>query len=307
MKNFIEKKLKIKDYKITYFDSGKNNITAKVDSNLWTFVIQKEWKGFFDGEISIIEDAVSYFIKKWFNFAWNFFEERFFRYDWDLYQIMSFIEWNNLNAEEIGIDEIKNMSEYLGLFHAISEKASIKTDNKNKTFKDVDEMINLWEKLSKEENKHNNLFKKIKKIRDTIKIDTDLRKWILHWDPAFKNFIFDKDKKVVSIIDYEKMEYNNLVWDLVDMIRSLLQVKYYWKKEFEETIKSYEKWRKLSNLEKKNLKWYLKTMILNTCNQYFLSLFVNSWYCNNKWWEDDTLKKIQRCFSEIEKVELFFI
>lgn len=302
MEKFLKKILKINNFKITYFDTWKNNITAKVESEIWVFVVQEESSAF-SWEKNLIENSINIFNNNWLNFAWNFFNERFFNYDWKTYQVMEYINWKSLSNDQIDLDTIKNMSRYLANFHNFS-KDLWKLESKE-TFKNIDLLLNDAKTYNLRKNDFNNIYEKIKEKRENIILNENLKKWLLHWDPAFKNFLFDDENNTISIIDYEKMEYNNLIWDLVDMIRSFLQIKWYSKKEFDETIKSYEEIRKLTFEEKIELKKYLKIMILNTCTQYFLALFEDSPYQNHKWWINDSLKKIDRCFNELEIVDFF--
>ncbi|MDQ7023613.1 MAG: phosphotransferase [Candidatus Gracilibacteria bacterium] len=149
--------------------------------------------------------------------------------------------------------------EYLAKFHNFSEKLIIKEDKINigKTFKSVKELFLQAEKLNKnslltegfsplkngnikkinsQDNQRaealcgqaedfNDIFKKIKKLKNNLIIietgKSNFESGIIHGDTAFKNMLFDKNINAISLIDYEKVEYNNFIWDIVDLIGSL--------------------------------------------------------------------------------------
>ena len=131
-------------------------------------------------------------------------------------------------------------------------------------------------------------------------------KWVLHGDPAFKNFLFNNAWGIVGLIDYEKIEYNCILWDLADQIRSYLKVDWFHKRELQLLLKAYQDIRLLTDNELDALPSYLTMMILNTCTQYLLGLFEKSDFSNNIGSRSDSLSKIERCFNEIEKVKLLF-
>jgi len=60
------------------------------------------------------------------------------------------------------------------------------------------------------------------------------------------------------------LSVNTILWDLADLIRSYMKIEVFKKKEFEFLINSYNEIRKLSTLEKKELKNYCTMMILDT-------------------------------------------
>jgi thiamine kinase-like enzyme len=88
--------------------------------------------------------------------------------------------------------------------------------------------------------------------------------------------LFDKNINTISIIDYEKVEYNNFMWDIADLIRSLLKVDNYDYNIFKNSIKEYEKIKKIPNIEKKELLNYVNSLLIHLSLQYFLALFPES-------------------------------
>jgi Ser/Thr protein kinase RdoA (MazF antagonist) len=87
--------------------------------------------------------------------------------------------------------------------------------------------------------------------------------------------LFNHKKEALALIDYEKVEYNNFMWDLLDLVRSLIKLSYFDESLFVKCILEYEKYRKLNENEKKSLINYLETLILHVILQYFIALFPN--------------------------------
>lgn len=320
MKNFIEKYLKINNYEIDYFNTWRNNITALVKTNIDKIIIQKEDKIFSKNQENMIEKIIN--ACEWkITIAWNYFDNRFFEFEWEYYQVMKYLDSINLNENNLKENSILSMFSYLAEFHNISETIKLNDEEKEikiaiwkwvNTFKSVD--ILFWEiqALNDKNNKFNDYFEKIKKIKEKLDIietrDNSLKQWIIHGDTAFKNYVFNKDNyDALALIDYEKIEYNNYIWDLADLIRSLLKVDSFDINYCIKSIEEYEKYRKLDKNEKDKLKSFVNTLVFHVIMQYFSALFPE-WSVNNMIWNDtDTIKKLERWFSELEKIKRFDI
>jgi len=313
MQNFIENYLKINNYEINYFTNWRNNITCLVIFWDEKIIIQKENIDFPENQKYLINKLISESEKTDLNLAWSYLKDRFIKFEWWYYQIMNYIESINLDENNLDEKSILSMFNYLARFHNFSETLKIEENRKNiwKTFKSIDELLIEAEKLNYTNNKYNKYFEKILDIKNNLSIieieKNDLRKWIIHWDPAFKNFIFNKNKQALSLIDYEKVEYNNFNWDLADLIRSLIKVEFFDNILLKKCILEYEKKRKLVENEKKYLKNYLETLILHVILQYFLALFPESSVNNMIWDNSDTIKKLERGFWELNKVKNWLI
>ena len=119
--------------------------------------------------------------------------------------------------------------------------------------------------------------------------------------------LFDEKINAISLIDYEKVEYNNFIWDIADLARSLLKLGKFDNKLFKICIDKYSKIKKIPEIEKKEIKNYLETLIFHVILQYFLALFPESWVENKIWDKSDTIKKLERWFSELQKVKNWVI
>jgi Ser/Thr protein kinase RdoA (MazF antagonist) len=82
--------------------------------------------------------------------------------------------------------------------------------------------------------------------------------------------------EAISLIDYEKIEYNNFMWDIADLVRSLLKVEKFNLELLKNCILKYSEIREISKIEKKEIINYVKTLIFHVCLQYFLALFPES-------------------------------
>ncbi len=321
MQNFIENYLKIDNYEIKYFTNWRNNITAlvtKVINNI-KIIIQKESINFPENQKFLINEL----IKNWenINLALNYWKKRFVEFEWAYYQVMKYIESKTFSDKEFSeiVDEniIISLFEYLANFHNISEKINISEEKKDiwKTFKSANELFIEAEEL----NKNNSEFKKyFQKIIDLIQgslasciIETwkkDFSSWIIHWDSAFKNFLFDKeDNLAISLIDYEKVEYNNYLWDIADLIRSLLKIDIFDENICKNAVNKYLEIRKINEEEKNYIIKYTKTLVFHVILQYFLAL-IPEWSVENKIWDtSDSIKKLERWFLELKKIENWVI
>ena len=218
MNNFIEKYLKIKKYNIYYFNSWRNNITCFViffdkKNNEKKIVIQKLSEKISKNTQFLIETL----IKNWkkINLSQNYFKKRFFEFEWNTFQVMKYIAFVEIKNKEMKQKNILSMFKYLAIYTNMSENIFLTDKQKKiwKTFKSINELFFLSEKFNKKDNSFDKIFKKIIKLKSTINIietnDDTLKSWIIHWDTAFKNFLFNDKGEAISIIDYEKVEYNN--------------------------------------------------------------------------------------------------
>ncbi len=334
MKNFIENYLKISDYKITYFTNWRNNITCLVKNTVTQveLIIQKENINFPENQKFLIEKLItnSYKSTEGFsplynlNLAENFLDERFIKFEWAYFQVMKNIESTKISDEDFinkaSEENIISCFEYLAKLHSFSQTLKIPEEKRNiwKTFKSVEELFLKAEKLNNLQGAsapcYSKYFKKIKELQQgalaTCIIELwnkDFQSWIIHWDPAFKNMLFDKNINAISVIDYEKVEYNNFIWDVADLARSLLKLEKFDNELFKMCILKYCEIKKIPEIEKKEIINYLITLIFHVILQYFLALFPESWVENKIWDNSDTIKKLERWFWELNKVKNWLI
>jgi len=313
MKNFIENYLKISDYKITYFTNWRNNITCLLTFWWEKIIIQKENIFFPENQKYLINKLIDDSIKSDLSLAGHYLDQRFFEFEWWHYQVMNYINSTKISDEDFieksSEENIISTFKYLANFHKYSSTLNIPENKKNiwKTFKSAEELFLQAEELNNKNSEYSIIFEKIINLKNNFKIiETwieDFESWIIHWDPAFKNFLFDEKINAVSLIDYEKVEYNNFMWDIADLIRSLLKVGSFDEKVFLNSIVEYEKIKKIPDIEKEKLINYLETLLVHLSLQYFLALFPESWVENKIWDNSDTIKKIDRCFSEFDKIK----
>jgi len=328
LKQFIEKYLKINNYEINYFTNWRNNITCLVSShpspllkerefnNNW-IIIQKENIDFPENQKYLINKLILESEKTDLNLAWNYLENRFIEFEWGFYQVMKNIESTKISDEDFikkaSEKNIISTFEYLAKFHNFSEILEILENKKNiwKTFKSVEKLFLQAKELNENslstEGFSPLLFAKITKLKNYLNIieiwNKNFQSWIIHWDPAFKNMLFDKNINAISLIDYEKVEYNNFMWDIADLARSLLKLEEFNNNLLNSCILKYCEIKNIPDIEKKEIINYLITLIFHVTLQYFLALFPESWVENKIWDNSDTIKKIERCFSELEKVK----
>lgn len=306
MEDFIKDILWLTEYKITYFNGGKDNITARVEISTDTFVIQKTLP--LEEELKeTISYAIEEYAKAWLWFAKTFWDRRFIDYKGNTYSLMEYINWEIISEKDHNTELASTIAKYLGQIHNISHSQNLDKFNLWKwKHKNLKKFIQLAEKYNNSNPKYNDLLDEILSRKWDLKRVNNLPTWLIHWDPAFKNFILDKSGGILWIIDYEMMEVDDYLWDLVDMIRSHMKLNWFWKEEFKTLISAYESQRQLNIQEKENLENYLKMMILDTCTRYFLSLFDESEYSNHQWNKEDSIKKVKRCLWEFDKATLFF-
>jgi Ser/Thr protein kinase RdoA (MazF antagonist) len=88
--------------------------------------------------------------------------------------------------------------------------------------------------------------------------------------------LFNKNLEAISLIDYEKVEYNNFIWDIADLSRSLLKLEKFDNNLLKSCILKYCEIKNIPEIEKKEIINYLKTLIFHVILQYFLALFPES-------------------------------
>jgi len=331
MKTFIENYLKITDYKITYFTNWRNNITCLVDfwDDLgapwgWKIIIQKENIDFPENQKFLIDELIKKSQNTELNLAQNYLDSRFIEFDWDYFQVMKNIESTKISDEDFiakaSDENIISTFEYLAKFHNFSNSLIIPEEKKDisKTFKSVDELLLQAEKLNNLQGAkdpcYSKYFQKIIELKQgslaPCIIETwkkEFSSWIIHWDPAFKNMLFDENINAISLIDYEKVEYNNFLWDIADLARSLLKLEKFDNELLKTSIEKYCKIKNIPDIEKIEIINYLKTLIFHVILQYFLALFPESWVENKIWDNSDTIKKLDRGFWELKKIKNWVI
>jgi len=303
-KNFVKEKLDIKDCEIKLFSSWKINYTCLVKSELGSFVVQNNIN-LTDNLKKLIDEVTDYWIKNWVRLAWKKFDNRFFEFEWKFFQVMEHINWESYEYEDFDINWLENVVRYLAVFHNVFEKWNFEEHWKYKSnVKNLDYFIDIAKKHNETNNEYEDTFNQLLECAKGLKPVEGVRKWILHWDPILRNFLFDKNKNVLWLIDYDTMSYDDILRDLVDHIRWYLKYYNFTKDDFERLINTYEQIRPLTKLEKDNLENYLKMMLLNTTVRYFISLYDSNFFAWKKlgtW-----LESVHRGLAEYKKVEWFF-
>ncbi len=307
---FIKKILNIENYNLHKYNSWKDNITYEVDLGSWeSFIIQQVLVEKTNKNIEFIEKIISFIENDSnINFANNYLEKRFIAYEWSLFQIMKKINWITIEEKDINIEIIKNTAEYIALFHNKINEFNWEKYEEINYYKKMNNYRLEVEKLLKNNSNPEvkNLFLKMNKIAINLKENKNLPKWVIHWDPSFKNFLINNNKKIVWLIDYDMLSVNNYIWDLADLIRSYMKIKVFNKKEFNILINSYNNVRKLTDEENKELKNYCTMMILDTWFRYLLNYFNSSNHNNLLWDKENSFKKANRCLLEVEKLNTFY-
>ena len=132
MEKFLRNILNIDDYNIVYFNSWKNNITAKVSCvTLGDFVVQKEWGALSEKAINLISQTIPYFSQSSIILAGNKFEHRFYDSEGDTYQVLDYVDGITLSDLDVDIEVIENTAKYLARFHQISQ--NVRSDNIEKS------------------------------------------------------------------------------------------------------------------------------------------------------------------------------
>ena len=317
MKNFIEKYLKINNYEINYFTNWRNNITCLVIFWEKKIIIQKENINFPENQKFLINELIKKSVNTDLKLAQNYLDSRFVEFEWAYFQVMKNIESTKISDEDFinkaSEQNIISTFEYLAKFHKYSDSLIIPEDKKDiwKSFKSVEELFLQAKKLNNNNVYYNYIFNNINNVKNSLDIielwNKEFSSWIIHWDPAFKNMLFDENINAISLIDYEKVEYNNFLWDIADLARSLLKLEKFDDKLFKICIDKYSEIKKIPEIEKKEIKNYLETLIFHVILQYFLALFPESWVENKIWDNSDTIKKLERWFSELQKVKNWVI
>lgn len=310
IKKFVREFLKIENFEIIPYNLWKDNLTYEIILESWEkIVIQQMLLKKSDKNLEFIEKVIQYTKNdNQINFANKYFDERFIKFDGYLFQIMEKIDWKIITENDIDKKLIEKTAEYIAVFHNKIDNFNWKNFEDINYFKKVHSYRNQVKKLLEKDfdKKINEIFLKMDIIAKPLKENLSLPKWVIHGDPAFKNFLIDQNKNIVWLIDYDMLSVNNYIWDIADMIRWYMKIEKFQKNEFELLINSYNNIRKLTKEEKYELKSYCKMMILDTGFRYLLSCFEINENKNLLWDKNDSLKKANRCLLEIEKLDGFW-
>lgn len=295
-------------YQITQLAGWKDNITSLIQQEHNSFVIQKTKLIPYQRQKAITK-SIEIYNKYNLHFSDSYWKQRFINFENNTYSFMQIL-WGNIISETTHSQKLMHdISKYLANIHNISEQENLQQYYgyiQIPWFKDIDRLFQKAETYNLQNNQYQEIFTKFKSIYNSNIWTYNLRKWLIHGDPVFKNFLINPDNEICWIIDYEMMEVTDFLWDLVDMIRWNMKLDWFQKTQYLELIENYEAIRPLTSDEKKALPEYLKAMICNTGIRYFLALFPESEYYNHIWNTQDSIKKAHRCLDEIQKAELFF-
>lgn len=308
--NFLEQELKIKQYDIKLYNHWKDNLTYEVILKSWnSFIVQEMLSNKSEKNLKFIDEIISYvYNDEKIIFAGRYLDERFIKYNWRLFHVMKKINWKTIREEDIDSNIIEKTAEYVAIFHNKINNFNWKNYEEINYYKQMHNYrLEVKESLEKEfDNEINEIFSKMNIIAIPLNENLSLPKWVIHWDPSFKNFLINDNKNIVWLIDYDMLSVNNYIWDLADIIRSYMKIEKFQKKEFKLLINSYNSIRKLTTDEEEELKNYCTMMILDTWFRYLLSCFESNNQKNLLWDKNDSLKKANRCLLEIEKLNSFY-
>lgn len=306
MQDFLDIHFWKNNYQYTKVAWWKDNITALIEFGGEKIVIQKT-KVLPEKLKHSIENAIKVYCQNGLLFAQNGKQKRFINFENNTYSFMVPLVWNIISEENHTSKLMKQCAKQLACIHNISEKNNLWENAYDISIhKNLEKIYNTAKSYNENNNVHTELFEKFSVKIQWLWRSTGLRKWLLHWDPVFKNFMIDAWENITWIIDYEMMEYDDYLWDLVDMVRGNMKLDWFTKEQFWELISTYETIRPLEKNEKESLENYLKMMILNTWLRYLLALYPNSDYYDHIWNIKDTYNKAIRCLNESKKAELFF-
>lgn len=305
IERFTSQVLQKKIPNIIHHKSGKDNYTYELESPEWEYFIVQllstpktpETQRFIDETIDYCHDAP---------FAKKFSNQRFYSFDGRQFHVMKSIVGKSICEEDIDDPLIQKTAECLWKIH--SSTINFPDSWKYKDLNNYKDIENIQKKahshiISSQENSIRDIFTSMNNILKEHKESSSLPTWVIHWDPAFKNFLIDPQQNITGLIDYDMISVEPLLWDLVDLIRSYLKIKGFDKNSFHLLIKSYNQSRKLTPEEESCLKDYCIIMILNTWFRYIISYFEDT---NLLWDRNDSLQKAKRCLQEIHKLNSFF-
>lgn len=308
--SFLKTQLNLSNYSIVKHKTWKDNITHEVIlHDRKSFIIQELSHKKTQINKTFIQSVISYTEKNIpeVNFWGNYFDQRFYSCEWIDFQIMQRIPWKSIDEQDIDKHIIQETAYYLWKFHRwIIDFPNASQYKKINNFKDVFYFKEkAWEYVSpSNKNEIKNIFQNMCSLLWKKREDPSLPIWVIHWDPAFKNFLINDNKEITGLVDYDMMSVETFLWDLADMIRSYLKIKTFDKNSFHLLLKSYNQSRTLTPEEQIALQDYCVMMTLNTGFRYIISYFENT---NLLWGKDDCLKKAQRCVNEVTKLNSFFL
>lgn len=307
IENFIREILHIETFIIVEHKVWKDNRTYEVIQDSWESIIVQELSTPKNTQNKDFMEKVIHYYNSHNNtllFAKNHNEKRFYDYEWAQFQVMERLSWNSIDIWDISDTLIQETAEKLAHFHNCIVNFSTDEFQTIKGFKKLSEYKEIARNYIQDcgDDEIKKVFYKLEKASYDLEEKQELPISVIHGDPSFKNFLIDSQSEIIWLIDYDMMAVNTTIWDLADLIRSYLKLEFFSKKSFQSLVNSYNEIRLLTLWEKKSLIDYCKMSVLDTGFRYIISYFDNS---NLQWGKEDSLKKAQRCYSEIGKLSHF--
>lgn len=205
-----------------------------------------------------------------------------FEFEWEIYHVMDFVNWDIKQLNEYSTDDIINTSTKIAQIHSIkytwNNKKEIYARSLREAFSNHETILSLYEQSIWLEN--SNLIKTLKKSFDEYLYLTQLNKErscvSLHWDFWYNNIIFNKDK--VCLIDFSRIPYWEAWIDIWHFLANL-QIEYVitWNEVFKNHYNLFlENYIKVSG--DKNIAKYIKLsklLVLWICLSPKIQWFLN--------------------------------
>lgn len=229
--------------------------------------------------------------------------DRFYNFEWDCYQVMEILPGHTFLDDDYKKEYALEMAEILAHWH--KELSVIDVIG----YEDIDfsrVMFKIRAQLQGhmktcEDPELVELFEQMEVRLDKLKENPDLPKWIIHWDPIYRNFCVD-GAKVTGIIDYERACPNTLLWDIAEMLKWFFRFEEFDNDTFWGVIERYDKIRPLTPLEREELENYMYMINLDVAYRFLLSEFDS----NYRNLHNNTPFRIRRYLAWHDMVPKFF-
>ena len=232
--------------------------------------------------------------------------KRFYRCEWGYIQLMECTLGSPAREEDVTEDFMISVAEKLAIFHKTIAGFSWEEYGDINYHRDrIDDFAREAELFAKKkwDTEIFSLLEEYRKRREKITINRDLKKWVIHGDPVFKNFLIDSSGSITAWIDYDMMSVTTQLWDLADMYRGYLKLSSFSWSQARSLLDAYISISPLSSQEQDSLPDYIRLMALDTGYRYILALDPSSGFYNAI---GDSWEKARRCLRDHDRVENLF-
>ena len=195
--------------------------------------------------------------------------------------------------KNINDKQLNEIVKHLALLHKISKgyKPSYYEHREAKDRKFVLNSAKTEAKRNKEKGKERHQFI-VSRVK-MLKLPNSLTKGVIHGDFDKANIKF-KGNKITGILDFDDACYTYLIYDLAVVV---LYWSWFYKKTFDikkakKIIRIYNKYRMLSEVEKKHLYDVLQLLMLN----------FMAWFIHDKWKGKDLYEKMKKMILELDRI-----